>query len=222
MGRWPRAGCGASSCSCRDPPSQPPRTLTQRRRCAGTGRRPGAGTDKKAAVGRAVRRRESRHRRRHRRRPRLPAPGSRLWERVLPLVTTIGYRLDRTLQRRHDVSLASLMTLGAVAGGHPEPVTVGAMARRLGVTASSASRVLAQLERAGWVSRSSWSGDRRVSRVRMTEAGHAFWAEASHTLDRELDAAFNVLAFDERYAHIVARLCRGTEAVPRQEGPASS
>ncbi|TXS42142.1 MarR family transcriptional regulator [Streptomyces sp. uw30] len=148
--------------------------------------------------------------------------GSRLWERVLPLFTTIGYQLDRTLQRSHDVSLASLMALGAVAGGHPEPMTVGAVARRLGVTASSASRMLAQLERSGWVSRGSWSGDRRVSRIRMTEAGHAFWEQASPTLDRELDAAFNVLAFDERYAHVVARLCRGTEAVPREEEPASS
>ncbi|MFE4513112.1 MarR family winged helix-turn-helix transcriptional regulator [Kitasatospora sp. NPDC056783] len=144
--------------------------------------------------------------------------GSRLWQRVLPLFTTIEYRLDRTLQSRHDVSLAALMALGAVAADHPEPVTVGAVAQRLGVTASSASRVLAQLERAGRVSRGSWPGDRRVSRARLTAAGHDLWEQARPTLDRELDAAFNVLAFDERYAHIVARLCRGTEGAARQEG----
>jgi hypothetical protein len=34
-----------------------------------------------------------------------------------------------------------------------------------------------------------------------------------------VDAAFEVLAFDERYAHVVARLCRGDEGLLRQEGP---
>ncbi|MFJ9721193.1 MarR family winged helix-turn-helix transcriptional regulator [Streptomyces sp. NPDC101209] len=147
--------------------------------------------------------------------------GFRLWERVLPLFATVEYQLDRTLQRRHDVTLASLMALGAVAGAHPEPVTVGAVARRLGVAVSSASRVLAQLERAGRVSRGLWPGDRRISRIHLTPAGHDLWEQARPTLDRELDAAFNVLAFDERYAHVVARLCRGTDSAARPGGSAS-
>ncbi|WP_225321102.1 MarR family transcriptional regulator [Streptomyces luteolifulvus] len=62
------------------------------------------------------------------------------------------------------------------------------MARRLGVTASSASRGLAQLERSGWVRRASWPGDRRISRIEMTEAGRSLWEQASRTLDHELDA----------------------------------
>jgi hypothetical protein len=56
----------------------------------------------------------------------------------------------------------------------------------------------------------------------MTEAGRSLWEQASRTLDHELDAAFNVLAFDERYAHVVARLCRSAEAAPHRERPASS
>ncbi|MFJ9121930.1 MarR family winged helix-turn-helix transcriptional regulator [Streptomyces sp. NPDC102394] len=147
--------------------------------------------------------------------------GLQLWERVLPLFTPVEYQMDRTLQRRHDVPLASRMALAAVAGAHPEPVTVGAVARRLGVAVSSASRVLAQLERAGRVSRSLWPGDRRVSRIHLTEAGHDLWEQARPTLDRELDAAFNVLAFDERYAHMVARLCRGTDSAASPEGSTS-
>ncbi|MFE5732117.1 MarR family winged helix-turn-helix transcriptional regulator [Streptomyces sp. NPDC056528] len=146
---------------------------------------------------------------------------SRIWERLRPLFTTVEHRMDRTLQRRHDVSLASLMALGAVARGRPEPATVGEVARRLGVTTSSASRALAQLERSGWVRRLPCPADRRTSRVEMTRSGHDKWEEARHTLDRELDAAFRVLAFDERYAHVVARLCRVPGDTPRP-GPSPS
>ncbi|MCX3061101.1 MarR family transcriptional regulator [Streptomyces beihaiensis] len=120
------------------------------------------------------------------------------------------------------MSLAPLMALGAVAlSSAQEPATVGTVARRLGVTASSASRLLTHLERSALVSRASQTGDRRIGHLRATEAGRNMWEQASRTLASELDAAFNTLAFDEKYAHIVARLCRA-EAAPRAEEPPSA
>ncbi|GGY12484.1 MarR family winged helix-turn-helix transcriptional regulator [Streptomyces minutiscleroticus] len=156
----------------------------------------------------------------------LPAAGDpwrdtgRLWERVVPLFSTVESRLDRVLLHRHGIGLASLMALGAVTRSHPEPATVGSVARHLGVNASSASRLLAQLEQSGWVNRSSAPCDRRISRLRATEAGRGVWDRASRTLDHELRTAFHVLAFHEKYAHIVARLCR-TGGTGPCDGPSS-
>ncbi|MFF4657952.1 MarR family winged helix-turn-helix transcriptional regulator [Streptomyces sp. NPDC001381] len=139
---------------------------------------------------------------------------SRIWERVVPMFSLMEGQLDRTLTSRHGVGLAPLMALGVLVGEHPGSVAVGGVARRLGVSVSAASRVLAHLESAGWTVRVAWPCDRRASRVAATGAGLALWARASRTLDRELDTAFRTLSFDERYAHVVARLCRAAEEPP--------
>ncbi|MEW2299639.1 MarR family transcriptional regulator [Streptomyces sp. NPDC006655] len=75
---------------------------------------------------------------------------SRLWERVVPMFSLLQGRMDRTLSHRHGVGVGPLMALGVLVREHPESVTVGGVARRLGLSVSAASRMLAHLERAGW------------------------------------------------------------------------
>ncbi|MFF8591844.1 MarR family winged helix-turn-helix transcriptional regulator [Streptomyces sp. NPDC015220] len=133
---------------------------------------------------------------------------SRLWERIVPMFSLVEGQLDHTLTRRHGIGLGQLMALGALVDEHPDSVAVGGVARRLGLSSSAASRILAHLERSGWAAKVAWSCDRRTSRVAVTEAGLALWAPASRTLDHELAMVFETLKFDERYAHVVARLCR--------------
>ncbi|WP_327180948.1 MarR family transcriptional regulator [Streptomyces sp. NBC_01334] len=139
---------------------------------------------------------------------------ARLWERVATMFSWLEGQLDRTLTRRHGVGLTSLMALGVLACEHPGSVTVGDVARRLSVSASAASRSLAQLESSGWATRVAWPCDRRISRMAATEAGRRLWTRAGRTLDRELDLSFRTLRFDERYAHVVARLCRAEDDGP--------
>ncbi|MGW5653314.1 MarR family transcriptional regulator [Streptomyces humi] len=139
---------------------------------------------------------------------------SRLWERVVPMFSLLQGRMDRTLTHRHGVGVGPLMALGVLVREHPESVTVGGVARRLGLSVSAASRMLAHLERAGWTVRVAWPCDRRTSRVAVTDSGLRLWSRASETLDRELDHAFGTLRFDEKYAHVVARLCRAHEDPP--------
>ncbi|MDH6228328.1 MULTISPECIES: MarR family transcriptional regulator [Streptomyces] len=141
---------------------------------------------------------------------------SRLWERMVPMFSLLEGRLDHTLTRRHDIGLGQFMALGVLAREHPESVSVSGVARRLGVSVSAASRVLAQLERAGRTVRVAWPCDRRASRVTVTETGLDLWNRACHTLHHELSLAFGTLRFDERYAHLVARLCRTERERPAE------
>ncbi|MFD4573910.1 MarR family winged helix-turn-helix transcriptional regulator [Streptomyces sp. NPDC058417] len=144
---------------------------------------------------------------------------ARLWERVVTMHARLEGRLDHTLTRRHGVGTVTLMTLGVLVGEHPGSVMVADVARRMSVSPSAASRMLARLERAGWVTRVAWPCDRRISRMAATEAGRRVWSQASRTLDRELDVSFGALKFDERYAHVVARLCRGEDDRPGPDRP---
>ncbi|WP_448316088.1 MarR family winged helix-turn-helix transcriptional regulator [Streptomyces sp. CO7] len=137
---------------------------------------------------------------------------SRLWERIVPMFSLLEGRLDHTLTRRHGIGLGQLMALGVLAREHPGSVSVSGVARRLGVSVSAASRVLAQLERAGRTVRVAWPCDRRASRVTATETGLDLWNRACQTLHRELSLSMRTLRFDERYAHLVARLCRTDQA----------
>ncbi|MET8168039.1 MarR family transcriptional regulator [Streptomyces sp. NPDC005329] len=139
---------------------------------------------------------------------------ARLWERVATMFSWLEGQLDRTLTHRHGVGLAPLMALGVLVGEHPGSVPVGDVARRLSVSASAASRILTQLESSGWATRVAWPCDRRISRLAATEAGRHVWTRAGRTLDRELDFSFRTLRFNERYAHVVARLCRAEDDTP--------
>ncbi|KOT34182.1 hypothetical protein ADK41_26520 [Streptomyces caelestis] len=139
---------------------------------------------------------------------------SRLWERVVPMFSLLEGRLDRVLTLRHNVGLGQLMALGVLAGEQSAPATVSGVARRLGLSVSAASRMLAHLERSGWTDKVAWPCDRRASRVAITEAGRAVWRSASETLEHELDHAFTALKFDERYAHVASRLCRADGEPP--------
>ncbi|WP_437024884.1 MarR family winged helix-turn-helix transcriptional regulator [Streptomyces sp. enrichment culture] len=139
---------------------------------------------------------------------------SRLWERIVPMYSLLEGRLDRVLAHRHGIGLGPLMALGLLVKSSPAPLSVSGVAGRLGVSVSAASRVLARLEEQGRAVRVAWPCDRRAGRVTATEAGSRLWTQASRTLDRELSAAFRTLRFDERYAHVAARLCRAEDEPP--------
>jgi DNA-binding MarR family transcriptional regulator len=139
---------------------------------------------------------------------------SRLWERMVPMYSLLEGRLDRVLTHRHDIGLGALMALGLLVKSSPAPLSVSGIAGRQGVSVSSASRVLARLEEQGRAVRVAWPCDRRAGRFTATAAGARLWTHARRTLDRELSAEFRALRFDERYAHVAARLCRAEDEPP--------
>jgi len=75
------------------------------------------------------------------------------------------------------MTVAQAATLEALAGG--EGVRLGALHRRLGITASTLTRNLQRLRARGLVAVTADPGDRRASRVILTERGRRAAAELS-------------------------------------------
>ena len=75
-----------------------------------------------------------------------------------------------------------------------EPLTVGALARAMGVSQQRASKAASELEGLGYVRREVDAGDARVRRLVLTERGHAVVAELCQRLGaRRVSAAERVL-----------------------------
>jgi DNA-binding MarR family transcriptional regulator len=87
-----------------------------------------------------------------------------------------GSALADEVQRRlaadglDDLRFADGFVFQHLVGG---PVTIGALAERLGVSQQAASKSVADLERRGYVTRSRDPGDARARRVALTERGEA-------------------------------------------------
>lgn len=102
-------------------------------------------------------------------------------------------RIARGMRRSQDrAAPATMMSLGprhvaALEYLREEPLTVGALAGRLGLTLSTVSGVLADLERAGFVARSADPDDRRRTIVRIAP-------DKSDLIEEWLDGAAQPLA----------------------------
>jgi DNA-binding MarR family transcriptional regulator len=59
-----------------------------------------------------------------------------------------------------------------------EPITIGELAHRLGVTQQAASKVTGELEAAGYLERRTDQSDRRARRIALTDAGRDAIAQA--------------------------------------------
>jgi DNA-binding MarR family transcriptional regulator len=114
------------------------------------------------------------------------AGGSRHSAVCLRLVQLLP-RISRGMRRFHDrAAPQSLIPLGprhvaALEQLREGPLTVGVLATRLGLTLSTVSGVLADLDRAGFVARQADAGDRRRTMVQIRPGRHA---EIQEWLDR--------------------------------------
>ncbi|MEU0254193.1 MarR family transcriptional regulator [Streptomyces sp. NPDC006184] len=108
----------------------------------------------------------------------------------------------------HGISLSAGMVLGAVVHAGRGGITLGAIARRCGVSASSTSRMVAHLEHSRLVRRLSSSGDRRLHTVEATTDGIERWEAFSRTVEEEMHRFFTTRTFAPEYRGVVARLCR--------------
>ena len=82
-------------------------------------------------------------------------------------------RLHRRLRAEAGDELTPSQTAALVSIQHHGPLTLGRLAELERVTPPSITRIVAALEGEGLVRRETDSGDRRVSRVSITEAGAA-------------------------------------------------
>ena len=88
--------------------------------------------------------------------------------------------LERTGNRvaeAHHLTLPQWMALGCIGRGGAEGLTHSELGQRLALSKAPITGVVDRLERAGYVTRTTSQSDRRVSRIRATEAGLRVWRE---------------------------------------------
>jgi DNA-binding MarR family transcriptional regulator len=92
--------------------------------------------------------------------------------------------------------------------GHDGPLTMGELARRLGVTEKGVTGLADRLEAAGYGMRERDGKDRRVVRLRLTAMGQGFFRNAVSRLDKKLSFVLGALPPPDRNAlfRIISRL----------------
>jgi DNA-binding MarR family transcriptional regulator len=145
----------------------------------------------------------------------------RAWAMLLRAHAALTRRFTSDLLERHGLTLNDYEVLLHLAYAPERRLRRVDLVERILLTASGITRLLAGLERAGYVGRATCEGDARVTYAVLTEAGHAKLREAAPThVDgiRELFADRFSAAELETLATLLGRL--PAENAPDCEPPA--
>lgn len=96
--------------------------------------------------------------------------------------TLLVKRFDARLQN-HGISLNEFMILHRLANADDEKLRRTDLAEKMGLTASGITRMLAPLEKLGYVKREANSRDARVSYVKLANAGKKIYNESMVTAE---------------------------------------
>jgi DNA-binding MarR family transcriptional regulator len=109
--------------------------------------------------------------------------------------------------------------------GQDGPLTMGELARRLGITEKTVTGVVDRLEREGHLQRERVHEDRRIVRCRLTDAGQQTSEQLHRLVNQALSALLDILDGSERKAlfRIIEKIIRRLDASPapvESEAPA--
>ena len=93
----------------------------------------------------------------------------RLWLRLLTCSNLIETSIRRRLQQEFDLTLPRFDLLAQL--DRVDGLKMSELSRRLMVTSGNVTGIADQLERDGWLNREADSGDRRATRLRLTDSG---------------------------------------------------
>lgn len=100
----------------------------------------------------------------------------RLWLRLLTCATLIEGEIRSRLRARFDVTLPRFDLMAQLEKA-PEGLTLGELSRRMMVSNGNITGLVERLVETGHILREAHPTDRRIAYVRLTEAGHAAFAE---------------------------------------------
>jgi DNA-binding MarR family transcriptional regulator len=103
----------------------------------------------------------------------------RLWLRLLTCTTMIEGEIRTRLRERFDVTLPRF-DLMAQLEKEPGGLTLGDLSRRMMVSNGNITGLVERLAELGLIERIPHPTDRRAAYVRLTDAGHATFAEMAH------------------------------------------
>jgi len=102
----------------------------------------------------------------------------RLWLRLLTCSNLIETTIRRRLQQEFDLTLPRFDLLAQLA--RVDGLKMSELSQRLMVTSGNVTGIADQLERDGWLTRESVSGDRRATRLRLTDSGRKRFTAMAH------------------------------------------
>jgi DNA-binding MarR family transcriptional regulator len=107
--------------------------------------------------------------------------------------------------------------------GHDGMLTMGELARRLGVTEKTVTGVVDRLEREGHIQRERITLDRRVVRCRLTEQGQKTWQLLDRCVNEAMVQMLGLLDGGDRKAlfRILEKLVRRLESAAADAPPSS-
>nr|AYM53965.1 transcriptional regulator MarR family [Pyxidicoccus sp.] len=93
-------------------------------------------------------------------------------------------------------------------------LTMGELARRLGVTEKTVTGVVDRLEREGYLMRERSASDRRVVHCRLTPEGQATWTKLDRSMTQGMSQVLSILDASDRKAlfRILDKLLRRADA----------
>nr|AYM53939.1 MarR family transcriptional regulator [Corallococcus coralloides] len=95
-------------------------------------------------------------------------------------------------------------------------LTMGELARRLGVTEKTVTGVVDRLEREGYLMRERSASDRRVVHCRLTPEGQATWGKLDRSMNQGMGQMLAILDTSDRKAlfRILEKLLRRVDSPP--------
>jgi len=131
-------------------------------------------------------------------------------DRLKELLLELGRRrpLRDPLSSGNELELVGPQLHTLVWLGHDGPLTMGELARRLGVSEKGFTGVADRMEDAGYCQRERDTEDRRVVRLRLTTLGEELFARSAARLDKRLGFLLDALPAPDRDAlfRILVRL----------------
>jgi DNA-binding MarR family transcriptional regulator len=129
---------------------------------------------------------------------RSPVRAEELAEAVRGVRAVLGVVADSLVPALEQVTMPQLRALVLLRALGPTPA--GALAARLGVTASTGTRLVARLVRGGWVERTGEPADRRLITLSLTSTGRELVDETRARRERTLGAMLGRLRPVDRAA----------------------
>ena len=93
------------------------------------------------------------------------------------LLSSILVNLQALIKREVNLGRVSLPRVIALSIIPPDGLEMSALAKRMGIDNSTATRLIIGMEVAGWVNRQSHSDDKRVTQVLLTKKGYSLQSD---------------------------------------------
>lgn len=122
----------------------------------------------------------------------------RLWLRMLRTTRQVEAELRERLRTEFDSTLPRFDVMAALAR-NPDGLKMNELSQSLKVSNGNVTGIVSRLVDDGWVTRIAIEGDRRATRVRLTEAGQRTFAVMAEAHEHWVDELFSEFSVDKAH-----------------------